>query len=53
MPSSPSDRPAASGRSSWRALLLWGGFVVVLLGGVALAARHGATAPTLLETVVR
>jgi hypothetical protein len=53
MPSQTDPRSVAPERRPWRTILLWGAFGAVLITGIVLAARHGASAPALLEAVAR
>lgn len=46
-----SPRSDADVRLSWRNGALWTAFLVTLVVGLVLAARFGATAPTLIEAV--
>jgi len=48
---SPSVRTLELPRHPWRNSLLWTVFVVVLVGGLVLAAIYGGSAPILLDQV--
>ena len=48
---SSSVRTAEPQRHPWRNGLLWTAFVVVLVGGLVLAAIYGGSAPILLDAV--
>lgn len=48
---SPSVRTPEPQRHAWRNGLLWTAFVIVLVGGLVLAAVHGGEAPILIDSV--